>query len=512
MSILGLDIGTTGTKAVAFNLDGKIIATAYREYDMISPHPGHLELDPHEVLDAAAAVCQDVAAATGDDPIQSVACSVLGEAISPVDADNRPIGNAILGLDSRGEAECRWLREQISQTDVFHISGHPINAFHTCFKLMHRRERDAETYRRAHRWLGFQELVGVHLGAEPCVDYSAAARTMLLDIDNGIWSDKLLGLTGLSADMFARPVPPGTPIGRVSQAGHERFGLPVGCTIAAGLHDQPAGVQGSSIQPGESMYATGTVVCIGVIVTARPDAETMCKHNLCWYPTYSEDRDRHISLAWNFTGGSLLKWYRDTFGETAIEQAKQRGVDPYDILLENLPTDPTDLMVLPYFTATGTPWFDTSALGIILGLRLTTRRPEIVKAILEGIEYDIAMNQAMLAEAGIEISRHKAIGGAARSDTWMQLKADILNRPIVVLDTTEAAALGVALLGARAAGLIDSANEAAARFARTGREFFPDSKRAACYNRRLGIYRDLYPATAELVHRISALAGDGQPD
>lgn len=504
MSILGLDIGTTGAKGVAFNMDGEPIATAYREYDMKSPRPGYLELDPSEVLDGVGAVCREVSAATMDDPIKSVACSVLGEAITPVDADNVPLANAVIGFDARGVSECDWLRDRIDNTEVFRLTGHPINAFHTVFKMMHRREHEPDVWRRAKRWLGFQELVAVFLGAEACVDYSAAARTLLLDTDKGEWSEPLMDLTGMSAEMFARPVASGTAIGTVTQAGHERSGLPVGCVVAAGLHDQPAGILGAAVQPGESMYATGTVVCIGVLVTSKPDPETMCRNNLCYYPTYGEDR--HVSLAWNFTGGSLLKWYRDTFGAGEIDEALKRGVDPYEVILEGLPTEPTDLFVIPYFTTTGTPWLDTRALGGILGLRLTTRREEIVKALLEGIEYDVALNQALLAEAGVEIKLHKAIGGAAKSELWMQLKADMLGRPVAVLETTEAASLGVALLGGRAAGLIDSVNQAAERFAKTGRTFEPDPSRSEAYRERLAVYRDLYPTTRPLMHRITSLS------
>ena len=119
MSSLGLDIGTTGAKGVAFDLDGRVVATAYREYDMKSPRPGHLELDPNEVLDGVAAVCREVSAATSGDPIRSVACCVLGEAITPVDADNTPLGNAIIGFDARGADECDRLREQIDNNITF---------------------------------------------------------------------------------------------------------------------------------------------------------------------------------------------------------------------------------------------------------------------------------------------------------------------------------------------------------------------------------------------------------
>ncbi len=504
MSILGLDIGTTGAKGVVFNLDGRVIASAYREYNMLSPKTGHLELDPRAVLGGVEAVCREVSAATTGDPIRSVACSVLGEAITPLDADGRPLANAIIGFDARGAEECEEFRRQIDNVEVFRLTGHPINSFHTAFKLMHRRRHEPEMFKRAVRWLGFQELVAVSLGAEAAVDYSAAARTLLLDTHKLAWCDRMMVLTGLSPELFARPVAPGTAIGTVSRAGHERFGLPQGCVVAAGLHDQPAGILGAAIRPGESMYATGTVVCIGVLITAQPDPQVMCRYNLCFYPTHGHDR--HVSLAWNFTGGSLLKWYRDNFGMPEVAEAKSRGVDPYDVILSQLPADPTDLFVLPHFTTTGTPWLDTRALGAILGLRLTTRRTEVVKALLEGLEYEIALNQAFLAEAGIPIGMYKAIGGAAKSHVWMQLKADVLGRPVMVLETTEAAAMGVALLGAKAAGMIDSATDAAERFARTGRTFEPDARRSALYNERLAIYRELYRTTMPLSHRIVGLS------
>lgn len=205
-----------------------------------------------------------------------------------------------------------------------------------------------------------------------------------------------------------------------------------------------------------------------------------------------------------------MRWYRDTLAADQVAEAVRKSVDPYEVILSDLPAEPTGLLVLPHFTTTGTPWHDPDALGAVLGLRLTTTRGEIVRAILEGIIYEVKLNQALLAEAGIDIRLFKAIGGAAKSDLWMQINADILNRPVSVLETTEAASLGTALLGAKAAGLIDSVEEASTRFARVGRTFEPDPERARRYAERFAIYRDLYPATREITHRLAALAQDGR--
>ena len=501
MSIAGLDIGTTGAKAIAFDLDGKVLASAYKEYPIHSPHPGHMELDPGEMRAAATEVVGTVATAVAGDPIQSIACSALGEAAIPVDGDGRPLARAIIGFDARGAAECEEFREKIDNKSVFAITGHSINSFHTLFKILHRRTHDPDVFRKTRKFLCANDFMAQCMGLEPAIDWALASRTLLFDISTLNWSDRLLSAADLSPDLFARPVAPGEPIGELRA---NDFGLPKGCILAGGLHDQPAGILGAAVGTGESMYATGTVVCLGVHFEQKPDAAVMAPNNLCTYPTYGDGQ--YVSLAYNFTGGSLLKWYRDVFGADQVARAAKRGGDPYDVILEGLPADPTDVLVLPHFTTTGTPWMDPHALGAFFGLRLTTSREEIIKAILEGVTYEVKLNQAILAEAGIDITLFKAIGGAAKSQTWMQLNADILDRPIAVLEMPEAAALGTALLGAKAAGLIDSVEDAADRFATIGRTFEPDPRRAARYAERFAIYRDLYPNTRDLSHRLAALA------
>ncbi|MBI4606126.1 MAG: hypothetical protein HY721_29520 [Planctomycetes bacterium] len=506
MSILGLDIGTTGAKAVAFRDDGALIGSAYREYDLKSPRPGHLELDPNEVLAAMRHVTAAAAAKARGDPVRSVATSTLGEAAVPVDASWRPVGNAIVGFDARGEEEMARFKERISNDEVFSITGHGINSYHTIFKVLWRRERDRGAFDRARKFLCFGDFTTAQLGAPPRIDWSMAARTLAFDIHELRWSRRILEAAGLAPDLFPEPVGPGEAVGAVSEAAARDFGLPRGCVVAAGLHDQPAGILGAGIQPGESMLATGTVICLGVRLKGKPAGRTMADSNLCYYPT-AGDR-QYISLAWNFTGGSLLKWYRDQLAGPELAEAARRGVDPYDAITEGLPEGPTGLLVLPHFTTTGTPWLDPRALGAILGLRLTTTRKEIVKAILEGIVHEVRLNSDLLRDAGVDIGLYKAIGGAARSAAWMQIAADILDRPVAVTTVTEGAALGAALLGAKAAGTVKTLGEVeeiVRRSARIERVIEPRPDHARRYAERFAVYKDLYPATRELSHRIFEL-------
>jgi xylulokinase len=203
----------------------------------------------------------------------------------------------------------------------------------------------------------------------------------------------------------------------------------------------------------------------------------------------------------------LLKWFRDQLGGLERREAAKRGVDPYDVICAEMPSEPSGLLVLPHFTMTGTPWLDPHALGAILGLRLTTTRQEIARALMEGVAFEILLNARLLASAGVAIDRYKAIGGAARSAAWLELYADVLERPVVRLDVTEGAALGVALLGAYGAGLLKSPGEidgVIRASAREGKVFEPNPPRAQKYRQRFELYQDLYPATRDLTHRLFA--------
>ena len=239
------------------------------------------------------------------------------------------------------------------------------------------------------------------------------------------------------------------------------------------------------------MLATGTVICLGVRLRNQPTTAEMVENNLCFYPTFGAGQK--ISIAYNYTGGSLLKWYRDHVAGEELAQAAERGLDPYEVICADLPADPSGVIVLPHFSMTGTPWLDPKALGAVLGLRLTTGRKELVKGILEGILYEIRLNAELLGNAGVEIDLYKAIGGAARSDTWMQIAADILGRPVAVLSVKEVASLGAALMGAHAAGIVSSEQDAydiVERSATIRRVFEPRPDFAKKYDDRFAIYRD----------------------
>jgi xylulokinase len=282
-------------------------------------------------------------------------------------------------------------------------------------------------------------------------------------------------------------------VGNLGRAAAQQLGLPEGCLACAGSHDQPAGALGSGVTDATvAMDATGTVECFAVAMDKPVVNETMLRNSLSCYPHAAPGL--FVSLAFNFSGGSLFRWARDTFGEAEKKEAERRGIDVYQVLTDEMADEPTDIFVVPHFTVSGTPHMDPNPVGAIIGLTLSTTRPKFLRAILEGISYELKLNLDVLRQAGVEVREFRAVGGGAKSDFWLQLKADMYNTPIIRLQVAEAASLGMAISAGVAAGVYRSAREAAQALVTPQETFTPDPNRAAYYDEMLERYRHIYPA------------------
>jgi xylulokinase len=198
----------------------------------------------------------------------------------------------------------------------------------------------------------------------------------------------------------------------------------------------------------------------------------------------------------------MLRWFRDTLCQADKQQAQAAAKDAYDLIFESASPDPSPLMLLPHFSGSGTPWLDTASKGAILGLTFSTTKTDMAKAILEGVTFELRINLDWLRQGGVDIDELRAVGGGARSNLWLQLKADITGIPVVAPMVTEAACLGAALLAGVGAGCFTSAAQAIESTLKFARRFEPDQARAARYDERYAIYRDLYPTLAPLSYRL----------
>jgi len=501
MSYLGLDIGTTGCKAAVFNEEGRLLGLTYREYPLLAPEPGWAELDSARVCRDCSDALREASAAAGADPVRAMSISCQGEAFTPVSADGRFLGNAMVSSDARAIGMVDSFSREFGARRLYDLTGHTPHPMFTIFKLLWLRQAQPGVFAGARRMLCFEDLFHQHLGLEPGMSWPLAGRTMLFNVRTHQWEESILQAIDLDPSRLARPVPSGSVVGTIPLATANELGLPADVLVVAGGHDQPMGALGAGVaEPGIAMFASGTVECICPAFDQPRLEEALFRANLCTYD-YTLPA-MYTTVLFSLTGGNLLRWFRDEWGQPEVAEAARTGADVYALLAGAMAPEPTDLLVLPYFTPSGTPYFDADLPGAILGLRLATTRGEVLRALIEGVAMEMRLNLEVLAESGLAVRQLRAIGGGAKSLTLLQLKADVLNRPITTMAVSEAGCLGAALL-ACAAHTGAAPRDLLATWVQPGPAVEPDPRRAARYRERFAAYRQLYPAMREAWHRLS---------
>jgi len=499
MSLLGIDIGTTGCKAAAFSPDGRCLADAYREYTTLQPHAGRAELDSRVVWGRTKQVIEEVAEKTGSDPITALSTSSMGEAMVPVTAEREILGNCILCSDVRGAEYVDTIRSSISQEAFYKINPNILGTSYSLPKLLWLKEHETRLYERTDHFLLWGDMAGFMLGCDPVTNHSLANRTLLFDIRKEDWSDELLTLAGIERGKLARTVPGGTVVGTVSPSAAKELGLPANVVVIAGGHDQCCNSLGAGIcRAGTAVCGIGTFECITPTYDHIPRAEKMLINGL--NVEHHVLPGLYVSFVYN-QGGVLVKWFRDTFASSDRKLAgKDRDI--FDMLAKEMPEDPTRLLTLPYFEITGPPNFTGDASGVIAGLKTSTTRGEILKSIMESETLYFADSMNALHDMGIDTSEFVATGGGAQSDAWLQIKADIFGVPFVRPDITEASVVGAAMLAGVATGIFREPAEAVARFVSRQRTFEPNRNRHRIYQDKLQQYRKLLPQLHEILRNL----------
>ena len=491
MSYLGLDIGTGGCKAVVFDREGKELASSFREYPVLHPHPGWAEIDPDEVIKKCFEVITEVNSVITD-PVVSMSISSQGEAFVPVGKKGEILGNAMVSSDSRArDIALNWSKD-FRTKKIYYITGHTPHPLFTLFKILWIKENQPDIWKNCSYFLCFEDLFHYNVGIEPRISWSMAGRTMMFDVIKHQWSSEILEAAGLSDKKLAIPAAPGEITGTIGPEIGMKLGFKGPVLLVAGGHDQTCAALGAGvIEPGMCMYATGTVECFCPLLEKPSFSDELQRNNLCCYD-YTI-KGKYTTVAYSLTGGNILRWMRDELGQKETAMAIETGQNPYTLLLDNMPPPPTDLLVLPYFSATGTPYFDTRAKGAIIGLQLTTTKGEITKALLEGVAMEMKLNLEMMEKSGMKINTFIATGGGTRNKTWTQLKADVLNKKIIVHNVSEAGCYGAALLAM--SSVVKIPVERLLNDSKTENEIFsPDPENAKFYDNKFETYKQLYPA------------------
>lgn len=491
MSLLGIDVGTTGCKSIVFSEDGKIIASAYEEYDIQRPKPGWAELDAAELWGKVKKTIKKVASESGSDPVRALSISSFAEAMVPVTEDRRILGPFITMMDSRGGEYLQDLRGSVTNERLYTINGNTIGNQYSITKLKWIKKNQSQIYGKAYKYLLCGSFVSFMLGADAVVDFSLANRTLLFDIDRADWSDEILKIAGLDRSKMCDTAPSGKMIGTVSGGVAKELGLPSGVAIVTGAHDQCAnGVGCGVIKQGSVMYGMGTFICIMPVFTKRLETDVMIKYGL--NTEHHAVPGQFVSFIYN-QGGSMTKWFRDTFAAEEHRQAKEKGEDVYNRLMSEMPGWPSSVMVLPHFAQTGPPEFISDSSGVIAGLKLETKRGDILKGIIEGMTFYLKETVMSLPEIGIEINDYRAVGGGSKSEVWIQMCADIMGRPFIRPKITEAGALGAAIIAGMGKGTFNSYESAVKKMIKMDRTFEPNPKQVKLYEGQFEKYRQLWP-------------------
>ena len=503
MSYLGLDIGTSSCKGVAFNDRGKVVASVHREYNLIYPGEGLAELDSSEVCLKCFEVIKEIALHTKYDRVRAMAVSSQGEAFTPVSEDGGILRNAMVSSDSRAVNFVEQFCSEFGAEKLYSITGHTAYPMFTLFKLLWYKQYQPDLWARTAKFLCFEDLIHLKLGLEPAIGYSLAGRTMLFNVLLHKWDDEILKAIDLQPSKLAKPLPSGTIIGTIPPAIALELGLTEEVAVITGGHDQTCAALGAGIvKEKTAMYATGTVECITPVFAKPVFNPELFKNNYCTYDYTLAGM--YCTVAFSLSGGNVLKWFVDEFGEKEKSMAMKTGKNIYEILLESLPDKPSRLLVLPYFAPTGTPYFDSNIAGAIIGLHFHTSRHEIMRALLEGVAFEMRLNLAILEESGIFIEELRAVGGGAKSKVWTQLKANVLNKPVTNLEIVEAGCLGAAIL-ARSATTGVSEIEIIEEWIKTSDTVYPQAEYVHHYDNQFKEYMKLYPAIKSLHYRENVL-------
>jgi xylulokinase len=484
---LGVDIGSSRAKAVLTRRDGAVVAEAVRPQTITRPGPGRAEQDPErDWWDSFVALTRTLLDGRRDGRVAAVGVAALGPCLAVGDAAGRPLRPAILyGIDTRAKREIEELGERYGRETILARCGSPLSTQSVGPKLAWLARNDP-TWPAVRTFFTAGSYLVRRLTGEYVLDHHSASQCgPLYDVVENRWIDE-----------WAAHVAPGIALPRLAWAQEAlgllsaeaaaATGLAEGITVAGGTIDSWAEVIASGLRgPGEGLLVYGTTMfLIEVDTPARPDPRL-------WSTTAFTPGSRNLA-AGTGSAGALVSWL-----------SKLSGASRERLMEEAAITDPGagGLVALPYFAGERTPLFDPDARGLLLGLTVSHTRGHVLRALLEGTAFAVRHNLEAMREACGSIASLRVSGGGARDQVWTQIVSDVTGLPQAILSGIGGGAHGAALLAAVAAGAADLD----APWPRGHTEVLPDTRQAGLYDELYGVYRGLYPATAQAAHTLARL-------
>jgi gluconokinase len=451
---LGVDIGTTSTKAIAFSTSGAIQGIGNWGYEIIVPHPTWAEQDPEALFNAVTTSVRQAMDKAGisKQEIAAVGFSTATHSLLAVDADNKPLTNIIIWADNRSVDQAERLQQNDIAHNLYMRTGSPIHPVSVVTKLMWLRETEPEIFHKAAKFISIKEYIFSRLFQRYVVDYSIASATGLFNLNQLDWDAEALTIAGIKREQLSELVPTTHILRGMKTEYAEAMGLEPDTPVVIGANDGVLANLGvGAIAPGEFAITIGTSGTVRTIVPEPITAPQM--RTFCYALT-----EKHWAIGGpTNNGGIVLRWLRDRFCHPEVEEAKRLGVDPYDVMIQaamEIPAGAEGLICLPYLSGERAPFWNPKARGVFFGLNFNHTRSHTIRAAMEGILFAVYSINMAIQEITGTTGEIRASGGFARSQAWLQMMADSFGMVVAMPEVYEASGYGAAVLAMYAVGAI----------------------------------------------------------
>jgi len=514
-----IDVGTTGTRTIIFSAQGVLVSQAYEEYSSIFLSPTWIDHDPTTWIQATYHTLKQAISQFPGDPRDIVALGVISQRSTfiPVDPNGTPLDNAILWQDKRATSQAVAIREKLGAEFIYRKTGLRIDPYFSLPKLLWIMENKPELIRKTHKILSVHGLVMHYLTGQMITDWTQASRTMLFNISSLQWDAELCEFFDIPMKLLPSAVPPGTIAGILKKELQTEFNLRADIPVVSVGGDQQAAAVGLGVvQSGLMGVNTGTGSFI--LSPAEKPAFDEQQRMIC---TASAVAGKWLVEASIYTTGSVYRWFRDNLAMIEIKAARELQIDPYDVLNSEMKdTNPgaQGIMVLPHFAGSAAPYWDPLAAGVIFGLSLGHKRADVIRAILEGLCFEICQNIRIIESLTSPIREVRVSGGLTRSMIFNQMQADIYGKAILRGVSEQSSALGAMIVAATSIGLYADIAEAVSKAIAfdTPNRKVPESRFQVVYGKMLDMHDALYKALAshgiyekadevrQLIHNLSS--------
>ena len=502
--LLGIDVGTTGTKAALFTLDGSLQAVGQSEYGIRHARPGWAEQDPEDWWQAVCIATRQALAQVPDGPKRVAGLAVSSQATTflPLNRAGHPLRPAMIWMDRRAEAETVKLRESLGESIIEEVTGNRPDPFYVAPKLLWFRANEPDRFAETHICVQANGYVSYRLTNEHAMDNAHAGLLQLCDWQTMGWSPELCEACGVEPGQFP-PIHPAHHVqGEITPDAAQATGLVAGTPVMVGTVDSAAAaMEAGVVDPGVAaeMTGTSTVLIIPSDGSVTEPAFITMPHAV---------QGIHLLLGALSASGASLRWYRDQFGVAELNSSAQLGLDAYDLLtLQAAQVAPgsNGVIFLPYMMGERSPIWHTNARGVFFGLSLATPRAALIRAILEGIAFALQHNVEVARRAGVGLDEIRSVGGGTRSSLWNQIKADVLGLPILLPQVSVGAAFGSAVLVGMGLGLYPDVRRTLREMVGFQARYEPDRETHAMYQELYQVFRSIYESLRDDFDKAAAV-------